>query len=299
MKFGAIDIGTNAARLLIGEVLKNEDGYSFIKKTSYTRVPLRLGMDVFEKGKITSKKKTEFIKTIKAFKLISEVFDVEDLRACATSAMREAENGIDVQKEILKETNVNIEIIDGSEEAQLIFSTFFLLDFEKNKPFIVIDVGGGSTEISIFINGKIVNAKSFKIGTIRLLQNKVKDNIWNKIDEWLDKNIESKSNYQVFGTGGNINKIHKLFGKQFMKPLYLDELNDLLKSIEPLSLKQRIKKFNLKQDRADVIVPALQIYTHCLNYLKAYKIYAPKIGLSDGIIYDLYKKHSTKKKFYE
>jgi exopolyphosphatase/guanosine-5'-triphosphate,3'-diphosphate pyrophosphatase len=295
MKFGAIDIGTNAARLLIGEVLKNEDGYSFIKKISYTRVPLRLGMDVFEKGKITSKKKGEFIKTIKAFKLISEVFDVEDLRACATSAMREAENGIDVQKEILKETNVSIEIIDGSEEAQLIFSTFFLLDFEKNKPFIVIDVGGGSTEISIFINGKIVSAKSFKIGTIRLLQNKVKNNVWDKINEWLDENIESKSNYQVFGTGGNINKIHKLFGKQFMKPLYLDELDDLLKSIKPLPLKQRIKKFNLKQDRADVIVPALQIYTHCLNHLNAYKIYAPKIGLSDGIIYDLYKKHSTKK----
>ncbi len=292
MKFGAIDIGTNAARLLIGEVLKNEEGYSFIKKISYTRVPLRLGMDVFEKGKITSKKRTEFIKTIKAFKLISEVFDVEDLRACATSAMREAENGLDVQKDILKQTDVDIEIIDGSEEAQLIFSTFFLLDFEKNKPFIVIDVGGGSTEISIFINGKIVAAKSFKIGTIRLLQNKVKDNVWDKINDWLDENIEKKSNYQVFGTGGNINKIHKLFGKQFMKPLYLDELDDLLKSLEPLSIKQRIKRFNLKQDRADVIVPALKIYTHCLNHLNAYKIYAPKIGLSDGIIYDLYKKNS-------
>lgn len=294
MKFGAIDIGTNAARLLIGEVLKNEEGYSFIKKISYTRVPLRLGMDVFEKGKITTKKKTAFVKTIKAFKLICEVFDVEDLRACATSAMREAENGLDVKKEILKTTGVDIEIIDGSEEANLIFSTFFLLDFEQNKPFIVIDVGGGSTEISIFINGKIVNAKSFKIGTIRLLQNKVKNNVWDKINEWLDDNIEKKSKYQVFGTGGNINKIHKLFGKQFMKPLYLDELDDLLKSIEPLSIKQRIKKFNLKQDRADVIVPALKIYTHCLNHLNAYKIYAPKIGLSDGIIYDLYKKNGGK-----
>ncbi len=294
MKFGAIDIGTNAARLLIGEVLKNEEGYSFIKKISYTRVPLRLGMDVFEKGKITSKKKTEFIKTIKAFKLICEVFDVEDLRACATSAMREAENGLEVQKEILKTTGVNIEIIDGAEEANLIFSTFFLLDFEQDKPFVVIDVGGGSTEISIFINGKIVSAKSFKIGTIRLLQNKVKNNVWDKINEWLDDNIEKKSKYQVFGTGGNINKIHKLFGKQFMKPLYLDELDDLLKSIEPLSIKQRIKRFNLKQDRADVIVPALKIYTHCLNHLNAYKIYAPKIGLSDGIIYDLYKKNGGK-----
>ncbi|MGV6862020.1 MAG: Ppx/GppA phosphatase family protein [Putridiphycobacter sp.] len=295
MKFGAIDIGTNAARLLIGEVLQNEEGYSFIKKISYTRVPLRLGMDVFEKGKIGSKKKAEFIKTIKAFKLISEVFDVESLRACATSAMREASNGLEIQNEILSETGVNIEVIDGSVEAQLIFSTFFLLDFEKNNPFIVIDVGGGSTEISIFINGKIVSAKSFKIGTIRLLQGKVKASVWQKINEWLDENIEKNSNYQVFGTGGNINKIHKLFGKQYLKPLYLDELEDLHGKLEPLSVKQRIKKFNLKQDRADVIVPALAIYTHCLKHLNAYKIYAPKIGLSDGIIYDLHQKSLAKK----
>jgi len=289
MKFGAIDIGTNAARLLIGEVLKNEEGYTFIKKISYTRVPLRLGVDVFGKGRIGSKKRKEFTKTIQAFKLISEVFEVEGLRACATSAMREAENGKEVQQLILEETGVNIEIIEGSEEASLIFSTFFLLDFEQDKPFLVIDVGGGSTEISIFKNGVIVSAKSFKIGTIRLLQEKVKDNIWDKINDWLDENIDSKTGYQIFGTGGNINKIHKHFGKQFMKPLYLDELIDLYKDLEPLTVKQRIKRYNLKQDRADVIVPALKIYSTILEHLNAYKIYAPKIGLSDGIIYDLYK----------
>lgn len=290
MKFGAIDIGTNAARLLIGEVLKNDDGYTFIKKISYTRVPLRLGLDVFGKERIGSKKRKEFTKTIQAFKLISEVFDVVDLRACATSAMREAENGLEVKELILEESGVDIEIIDGAEEARLIFSTFFLLDFEKEKPFVVVDVGGGSTEISIFKNGKIVSAKSFKIGTIRLLQGKVKDNTFEKINEWLDDNIDLKSGYQIFGTGGNINKVHKLFGKQFMKPLHLEELVELKKEMEPLSLKQRIKKFNLKQDRADVIVPALTIYTKILEHLKASKIYAPKIGLSDGIIYDLYRK---------
>jgi exopolyphosphatase/guanosine-5'-triphosphate,3'-diphosphate pyrophosphatase len=294
MKFGAIDIGTNAARLLIGEVLKNEDGYTFIKKISYTRIPLRLGIDVFSKGKIGSKKKKEFVKTIQAFKLISEVFEVVDLRACATSAMREAENGLDVKNTIKEDTGVDIEIIDGSEEASLIFSTFFLLDFEKNKPFLVIDVGGGSTEITIFKNGKIISAQSFKIGTIRLLQNKVKDNVFDKINEWLNENVDVEGGYQVFGTGGNINKIHKLFGKQFMKPLYIDELEDLLRDIEPLSLKQRIKKYNLKQDRADVIVPALTIYTKILKHLDTHKIYAPKIGLSDGIIYDLYSKHTKK-----
>jgi len=293
MKFGAIDIGTNAARLLIGEVLKNEEGYTFIKKISYTRVPLRLGVDVFGKGRIGTKKQKEFTKTIQAFKLISEVFDVEGLRACATSAMREAENGKDVQKAILTETGVNIEVIEGSEEASLIFSTFFLLDFEQDKPFLVIDVGGGSTEITIFKNGVVVSAKSFKIGTIRVLEGKVKDNIWDKINEWLDENIELKTGYQIFGTGGNINKIHKHFGKQFMKPLYLDELTDLYRDLEPLSVKQRIKRYNLKQDRADVIVPALKIYSTILEHLNAYKIYAPKIGLSDGIIYDLYKKSKS------
>ncbi len=292
MRFGAIDIGTNAARLLIGEVLTNDKGYKFIKKISYTRIPLRLGVDVFDKGRIQAKKQIEFTKSIQAFKLISEVFDVTDLRACATSAMREAENGIEVQQHILKETGVNIEIINGTEEAKLIFSTFFLLDFDYSKPLVVVDVGGGSTEITIFKSGKIVSAKSFKIGTIRLIKGKVGDNVWEKINEWIDGNTENKTTYQILGTGGNINKIHKLFSKEYMKPIYLDELNELLQDIEPLTVKQRIKKYNLKQDRADVIVPALTIYTKILTQLKAYKIYAPKIGLSDGIIYDLYQKHS-------
>jgi len=291
MKFGAIDIGTNAARLLIGEVLTNEKGFKFIKKISYTRIPLRLGVDVFDKGRIKTKKQIEFTKTIKAFKLISEVFEVTDLRACATSAMREAENGIEIQQQILKETGVNIEIIDGAEEAKLIFSTFFLLDFDYAKPLVVVDVGGGSTEITIFKNSKIVSAKSFKIGTIRLLQGKVKDSVWVKVNEWIGSNTDKSTAYQILGTGGNINKIHKLLGKEYMKAIYLDELNELLHNIEPLTVKQRIKTYNLKQDRADVIVPALTIYTRILSQLKAYKIYAPKIGLSDGIIYDLYKKH--------
>lgn len=293
MKFGAIDIGTNAARLLIGEVLTNERGTKFIKKISYTRIPLRLGVDVFDKGRIRAKKLVEFTKTIHAFKLISEVFEVTALRACATSAMREADNGIEVQKHILNETGVNIEIIDGAEEAKLIFSTFFLLDFDYSKPLVVVDVGGGSTEITIFKNSQIVSAKSFKIGTIRLLKGKVKSNVWEKINEWIDTNTEGETTYQILGTGGNINKIHKLFGKGYMKPIYLDELSELLQDIQPMSIKQRIKTYNLKQDRADVIVPALTIYTKILSHLGAYKIYAPKIGLSDGIIYDLYNENEA------
>ena len=290
MKLGAIDIGTNAARLLVGEIDINDEGFSFVKKVSYTRVPLRLGMDVFDKGKITSKKKGDFVKTIKAFQLIADVFNVKELRACATSAMREASNGKEVQKAIKKETGVDIEIIDGEEESRLVFSAFFLLEVDKNTPFIVIDVGGGSTEVSIFQDGTKVAAKSFKIGTIRILKGKVSISIWDDIDAWLDKNTSSKLKYRVFATGGNINKVHKILGKRDMQSINIDELNELYNQLKPLSVEKRIKKFQLKEDRADVIVPAISIYTGIMSKIKAKKMVVPKIGLADGIIYGLYEK---------
>ncbi|HLU87550.1 MAG TPA: hypothetical protein VKZ44_07320, partial [Taishania sp.] len=174
MKFGAIDIGTNAARLLIGEVVK-EDGRKFVNKVSYTRIPLRLGESVFDSGRINKKKAEQFIKTMRAFQLISELFEVKELRACATSAMRDAKNSEKIKTKILAETGIKIEVISGDEEANLIFGTFFLLDIEKSKPYIVVDVGGGSTEISIFKNGQKVNSKSFEIGTLRLLKGKTND----------------------------------------------------------------------------------------------------------------------------
>jgi len=294
MKLGAIDIGTNAARLLIGEIAINDEGFSFVKKVSYTRVPLRLGMDVFEKGKISSKKKGDFIKTIKAFQLIADVFNVKELRACATSAMREASNGKEVQKEIKKETGIDIEIIDGEEESRLVFSAFFLLEVDKNTPFIVIDVGGGSTEVSIFKDGFKVAASSFKIGTIRLLKDKVNKSVWSDINSWLDKNLDLKSKYRVFGTGGNINKVHKLLGKRDMQSISFQELTNLYDQISPLSVEKRIKKFQLKEDRADVIVPAISIYSGIMSKIKAKKLIVPKIGLADGIIYGLYEKMNEK-----
>ena len=288
MKYGAIDIGTNAARLLIGEICKNDEGYTFVKKISYTRVPLRLGMDVFDKGEISPRKKDDFVKTIKAFQLISEVFNVENLRACATSAMREASNSKEVQIAIKQETGIDIEIIDGNEESQLVFSVFFLLEIEKNIPFMVIDVGGGSTEISIFKNGKQTAAKSFKIGTIRLLKGKVKSDIWDDIEDWLKKHGKSKNKFRLFGTGGNINKVHKLLGKREMKSISINELKKLYSEISPLSVEKRINKFQLKADRADVIVPAMEIYIKIMSKINAKKLIAPKIGLSDGIIYGLH-----------
>lgn len=287
MRFGAIDIGTNAARLLIGEVTKEGD-HSYVKKISYTRVPLRLGEEVFENGKISKKKTEHFVKTIKAFKLISEIFEVKKLRACATSAMREAENAKKVISKIQSETGVNIEVISGDEEASLIFGTFFLLEFDKSNPFLVIDVGGGSTEVSVFEKGEKVASKSFSIGTLRMLKGKVDKNIWNEIHDWISLHVDLNSPHQIFGTGGNINSAHKVLGASQSEPISIDRLDALLEELNPLTPDQRSEKYQLKEDRADVIVPALQIFTYIMKELDANEIIVPKIGLSDGIIYDLY-----------
>lgn len=295
MKFGAIDIGTNAARLLIGEIAKDGDS-TMVKKVSYTRIPLRLGMEVFENGVISERKAQEFKKSMLAFKLISEVFDVVELRACATSAMREASNGLEIQKMIKKETGVSIEIIDGDEEASIIFSSFLLVDdYDLSQPFIVIDVGGGSTEISIFYEGEKTSSKSFPIGTIRMLKNKVDSDIWPKIESWLNKHVKSDKEYLVFGTGGNINKIHKLLGKKGNEAIPVQELKDLSLDLRALSLSKRISKYRLKPDRADVIVPATKIFLKIIKKLECGEIFVPKIGLSDGMIHQLHHKYSNKK----
>jgi exopolyphosphatase / guanosine-5'-triphosphate,3'-diphosphate pyrophosphatase len=287
MKYAAIDIGTNAARLLIGEVCNN-NGYSYVNKISYTRVPLRLGEEVFEDGVISSKKAEKFIKTIQAFKLIAEVYEVQSIRACATSAMREAKNGIAVRDEILEKTGVNIEIISGNEEADLIFGTFFLLDFDKNVSFIVIDVGGGSTEVSVFEKGERIASKSFEIGTLRILKNKVKTGIWKDIHNWITKHVDLASIHNIFATGGNINKVHKMIGADHMEAIPLSKIKALKENFDDLSLEERIDQFQLKADRADVIVPAMEIYIYIMHELNCSHLIVPKIGLSDGIIYDMH-----------
>jgi exopolyphosphatase/guanosine-5'-triphosphate,3'-diphosphate pyrophosphatase len=288
MKFGAIDIGTNAARLLVGEVC-NEDGHHYVKKISYTRIPLRLGDDVFENGKISKQKIKHTTDCLMAFHLIAGIFEVEKLRAVATSAMREAKNANKVISKVKEKTGIEIEVISGQEEADLIFGTFLLLDFDKNKPFIVIDVGGGSTEISVFENGKKVASKSFQIGTIRLLKEKVESAIWDEISTWFETNVDLSTEHDLFGTGGNINKIHKIIGLKDKAPVDIKSMESLYKKLEKLSVEERIDKFQLKPDRADVIVPALEIYLHIMKKINNKEILVPKIGLSDGMIYDLYK----------
>lgn len=294
MQYAAIDIGTNAARLLIGEVTEI-DGSSFVKKLSYTRIPLRLGESVFDDGIIPEKKQNEFRKSMQAFKLISELFDVKELRACATSAMREAKNGQAVQQMILEETGVDIEIIAGSEEAKLILSTFFLMGVDKTTPFMVIDVGGGSTEVSVFENGVRTASKSFRIGTIRMLKEKVSKDIWVQIHNWVAKHIDPKTVRQIYATGGNINKVHKLLGAGHMEPVSFEKMHALRNELDALSMVQRMTKFQLRPDRADVIVPALDIYLYIMQKLNCAEIIVPKIGLSDGMIYNMHLKHSKRK----
>jgi len=293
MKFGAIDIGTNAARLLVGEVC-TEDNHSFVKKISYTRIPLRLGGDVFENGTISPRKETDFIKTIQAFRLISEIFDVHELRACATSAMREASNGAAIVEKIRETTGVDIEVISGEEEARLIFGTFFLLDFDKTSPFLVIDVGGGSTEISVFEDGTRVASRSFQLGTVRQLKGKTQENIYRELKTWIDENIDAEMEHKVFATGGNINKVHKLIGAQYSDPVQVRKMIKLRKELDKLTLEQREDQFQLKPDRADVIVPACEIYELIFKQLKIKEFYVPKIGLADGMIYDLHLKEKKK-----
>ncbi|MFT4600815.1 MAG: exopolyphosphatase/guanosine-5'-triphosphate,3'-diphosphate pyrophosphatase, partial [Arenicella sp.] len=290
MRFGAIDIGTNAARLLIGEIQEEEGAKHFIKKISYTRIPLRLGLEVFETGRISEHKAEEFSKSMHAFRLISEVFEVKELRACATSAMREAENGAEIRKKIKKETGVNIEIIDGSEEAKLILSTFFLMEYDLKDPFVVIDVGGGSTEISIFKKGEKVAAKSFQLGTIRILKNKVKRQVWEDLSDWIETYLKKGHKFKTFATGGNINKLHKLLGKKSSEPIEVDEMLDLSEKLKKMDVEDRISDYNLKPDRADVIVPACEIYEFIFQEIGAKEVHVPKIGLSDGMVYNLHQK---------
>lgn len=288
-KYAAIDIGSNAARLLIGEI-DNENGHPYVKKISYTRLPLRLGEEVFESGRISPKKSDDFVKTMKAFSLISDIFNVSDLRACATSAMRDAENGDEIIREVKEETGIEIEVISGDEEARLIFGTFSLLDIEKSKPYLVIDVGGGSTEINVFEHGERVAAKSFDIGTVRMLKGKVDKKDWKSLKDWIKTHVEDNP-HLIFGTGGNINKIHKLLGLKEKSPVQLSAVRELYQQLQPLSIGQRMDLFQLKPDRADVIIPAMEIFMFCLETMKAEELIVPKIGLSDGIIFDFHSKN--------
>ena len=292
MKYAAIDIGTNAARLLVGEVMLKDQSF-FIKKISYTRIPLRLGEDVFESGKVSKDKIDDFLKTMKAFKLISEIFDVQEVRAVSTSAMREATNANKIIDSIKEETGIKIEIISGDEEASLIFSNFFAMELDLSVPFVVIDVGGGSTELSVFENGEKIASKSFNVGTLRILKGKSDESVWENIHDWILKYVDLSSEHRIFGTGGNINKAHKMLGYSFEEPIGLVEMKELRDKLARLTIDERIDQFHMKPDRADVIVPALDIFSYILNEIGANSLMVPKVGLADGMIYEMYHRNNN------
>jgi exopolyphosphatase/guanosine-5'-triphosphate,3'-diphosphate pyrophosphatase len=287
-KFAAIDIGSNAMRLLITNVVEQPNKTVLFNKSSLIRVPIRLGEDVFTIGEITVEKRDRMIDAMKAFSLLMKVYQVENYRACATSAMRESENGADVVEDILNQTAIKVDIINGLTEAKIIAKTDLLTFISTNKNYLYIDVGGGSTEFSLFVNGEIVASKSFKNGTVRMLQTGENQDINSTIKSWIKEQCKGLEEIELIGSGGNINKIFKLSGKVQSRPLTLGYLQNQLKILSALSYEQRITDFQLNPDRADVIVPALSIYVNAMKWSHAKRIYVPKIGLSDGIIKAMY-----------
>ena len=287
-KYAAIDIGSNAIRLLISNVITRKNEQTQYKKSSLVRVPIRLGADTFVKGEISTDNRERMADALNAFKLIMKVNNVEKYRACATSALREASNGQEIIKYIFKKTSVQIELIDGKTEAEIIFSTDLTDFIREDSSYLYVDVGGGSTEFSIIHNGKKIKSRSFKIGTIRLLNDIVKNETWIELESWIKKNTKQYYKIDLIGSGGNINKIFKISGKEIGKPLTYFYLTSYYKMLQNFSYEERISKLNLNQDRADVIIPAMRIYLSAMKWSGAKDIYVPKIGLSDGIIKSIY-----------
>ncbi|MAP55971.1 ethanolamine ammonia-lyase reactivating factor EutA [Altibacter sp.] len=287
-KYGAIDIGSNAIRLLVATVVEEEGKNTLFKKTSLVRVPIRLGADVFLEGKISEVNTRRMIDAMNAFRLLMNTHNVKRFKACATSAMREATNGQEIANRIKKEAGIFINIIDGNDEAAIIASTDLKSLIQNDKVFLYVDVGGGSTEFTIFAEGQTVASKSFKLGTVRLLNDMVEDTMWQQVEEWIRSNTKPYKKISVIGSGGNINSIYKNSGKKIGKPLsyfYLASFYDLIRSY---SLDERITQMDMNPDRADVIVPATRIYLSAMKWAGAKNIFVPKIGLSDGIIKSLY-----------
>ena len=288
MKLAAIDIGSNAARLLISEVIDNGSGKPQFNKVNLVRVPLRLGFDVFEKGEISKQKLGMIIQTMKAYQHLLNVYGVTHLKACATSAMRDAYNSNDVIRKVKLETGIQINIISGDDEAAYIYENHIAENLDKEHSYLYIDVGGGSTELTFFADGKLRYKESFNIGTIRLLKNMVEENTWEEMRDHLKSNTKSKLPIIAIGSGGNINKVFSLSKKKEGKPLHLELLRDYYKELSSVSLEERIRIYQMREDRADVIVPALQIYINVMRWADINEIYVPKIGLADGLIQNLY-----------
>ncbi|MCX8079852.1 MAG: exopolyphosphatase [Bacteroidia bacterium] len=288
--FASVDIGSNAVRLLFSRVFKVDGKPEFVKE-ELIRMPVRLGEDVFVHNQLSEEKIARLLKTLQAFKLLIDSYGVLDYRAVATSAMRDAKNGPEVIQKIKNATGLNIEIIDGNSEAKFLFSNHIEEKLDKEKSYLYVDVGGGSTELSIYHKNKIHAYRSFNIGTVRMLHKKDKPEEWEEMRNWINKNTRGIFPLHAIGSGGNINKVFKMIGKKENKYITLGKLKDFYTLMSGYTLDERMERFLLKPDRADVIVPACKIYIQVMRTAEIERIYVPQIGLSDGIIHELYEKH--------
>jgi exopolyphosphatase / guanosine-5'-triphosphate,3'-diphosphate pyrophosphatase len=287
-KYAAIDIGSNAMRLLIANIVEQDGKEPQFNKSSLVRVPIRLGQDAFTVGAISDENIQRMCDAMTAFKLLMKVHKVERYMAFATSAMREAYNGAEVVELIKEKTTIDIEIIDGKKEAAIIASTDLHHLLKTDQTYLFVDVGGGSTEFTLFSNGKMINSRSFKAGTVRLLNDMVHDVVWDEIEKWITTNTEDYEEVTLIGSGGNINKLFKMSGKLQEKPLSYIYINSQYAFLNSLTYEQRISELGLNPDRADVIIPAVRIYLNAMKWSGARQIYVPKIGLSDGIVKAMY-----------
>ncbi len=290
MRLAAIDIGSNAARLLISDVVKNAEGKTQIQKINLVRVPLRLGFDVFEHQAISPEKETMILQTLQAYRHLLNAYGVpaKHLRAAATSAMRDARNAPEIIQRVKELTGINIEVITGDLEASLIYENHVAENMDKDHSYLYIDVGGGSTELTFFAKGKLIFKRSFNIGTIRLLKQQVEEGLWDEMKEFIKRETRGFNNIDAIGSGGNINKIFSLSKRKEGKPLSLELLKDYHKEFGSFSVADRVRIYHLREDRADVIVPALQIYINVMRWANTEEIYVPKIGLADGLIQHLF-----------
>ncbi len=286
--FAAIDIGSNAVRLLISTITEQENKEPIFKKTSLVRVPIRLGSDVFMTKNISEENKMRMLDTLQAFQLLMKSHKIEKYKACATSAMREADNGQEVADLIEQKTGVQINIIDGNDEAAMIAATDLNELIQSDKTYLYVDVGGGSTEFTLYSNGDTIASRSFKLGTVRILENIVEPGTWDEVESWVKEATKNYQKIDLIGSGGNINNIFKSSGKSVGKPLSFLYLSSYYQLLNSFTYEERITELNLNSDRADVIIPAAKIYLSAMKWTKARRIYVPKIGLADGIIKSLY-----------
>ncbi|MDH6250613.1 exopolyphosphatase/guanosine-5'-triphosphate,3'-diphosphate pyrophosphatase [Chryseobacterium sp. H1D6B] len=294
MKIAAIDIGSNAARLLINEVKINNRKPEFIK-LNLLRIPLRLGMDVFTLGKIGDEREKMVVDSMRIFSDLMKIYKVDHYRACATSAMRDAENGKDIISRVKEASGIDIEIITGDEEATLIYENHVAEGLDKEFAYLYVDVGGGSTELTFYENDKMVYEKSFNIGTIRLLNNLVTVDNWTEMKEEIRENIVSKRPIVAIGSGGNINKVFSMSKTKDGKPMSLAHLKKMYKEFDELTVDERMTKHNLREDRADVLVHALRIFNNVMTWSDINKIFVPKISVADGLIHNIYSQLHDKK----